>query len=53
MLLAEMTEVYADGVVRGWHRQPITIQNDTVIYNSSSFRVWEKAILEDPLKMDN
>lgn len=29
---------------------PITIQNDTVIYNSSSFRVGENAMLEDLLK---
>lgn len=29
---------------------PITIQNDTVIYNASSFRVGENAMLEDLLK---
>ena len=29
---------------------PITIQNDTVIYNASAFRVGENAMLEDLLK---
>ncbi len=29
---------------------PITIRKDTIIYNASSFHVWENAVLEDLLK---